>query len=91
MHYRIDYGDARRTGMKKVPCLRLPILIVLCFVIFLVLANQLWPEGSALIGDAVLYVRNSSAVESLEQFADNFRDGESVASAFSFFCQSLLP
>lgn len=91
MHYRIDYGATTPKSRKKLACLRLPVLIVLCFFLFLVLVKQIWPEGSAVIGDIILRVRSSFAAKSLEQFADNFREGESVFSAFSFFCQSLSP
>ncbi len=85
MSYRIDY----RTKNKLVRngYFRLPVLAILSFMLFLLLVNAMWPEGTALIQESVyqLRLRTAAALNLLEE---NYQNREQLTAVFSDLIQS---
>lgn len=85
MSYRINYCTK-----KKLLCngfFRLPVLTILSFMLFLLLVNAMWPEGTALIHESVyqLRLRTAAALNLLEE---NFQNREQLTAVFSDLIQS---
>lgn len=81
--YQIQYPSVRKLRGREGTRVRLPLLTVLSFLIFLVMVALFWPEGTALI-------RNFVPVTALEAFASDLQHGEAVMASFSDFMRSLL-
>lgn len=91
MSYRIDYSSTGKQRGKAGVRLRLTVLTVLFFFLFLLLVNTMWEEGADLLHCFVLSVKVSPALAALEHFAEDFLFGKSVSEAFSDFCEILIP
>jgi len=90
MGYRIEYQSAQKKYANKSHYMRLPVLVVLCFFLFLFLVETLWPDGAALIRKAAFYPKEVIAVSALNDLADELRYGESLVTAFADFCRKLV-
>ncbi len=82
MSYRIRYQSPQPGWSKS---LRLPILTILCFLLFVMLVNQNWQEGADYIKTGILFVQKSSITAAMDQFAGNLHRSESLSEVFSSF------
>ena len=89
MSYRIDYRSQHGINRNR-SMLRLPLLTVLSFLLFLFLVNAFWPEGAEYIRFSVsrFQTRTTAALNVLEE---GVLYGEPLTAAFSDFFQSLRP
>ena len=85
MSYRIDYRPSQKKS--RMGFLRLPVLTVLCFLLFLFLVNTYWPEGA----DRIAVWQESVTVMVLDRFGEDLHRGEPLAEAFSAFLGSFQP
>lgn len=82
MSYRIDYSSSRKRLHISLLHIRLPAMTLLCFLIFVLLVNILWAEGTQYILDSVQLFREKTAV-ALNNFEEDFLNREPLAAAFS--------
>lgn len=90
MGYHIEYQTAQKKCSYKSFPLRLPALIILCFLLFLFLVNTIWNDGAAWMQKNVFRAGSAIAVSALDDLADELGYGEMVMSAFSDFCRKLI-
>ena len=83
MSYRIDYRTAQKNRH-----MRLPVLTLLCFLLFLFLVSALWPEGTEYIRTSVSHFRLKTAA-AFRLLEGEALQGEPLAAVFSDFFQSL--
>lgn len=88
MGYRIEYGDPCKRRKRNA---RLPLLTALCFLLFLMLVEGFWPEGSAWIRDRFLFLQNTITASFFDNFAYTLMDSETIIEAFSECLQGLVP
>jgi len=90
MHYRIDYSTPRIKARKGCTLLRLPVLTLLSFLLFLYLVTALWPEGAEYLLTSVhdLRARTAAALNHLE---DAVLERNLPAAVFSDFFRTLWP
>jgi len=91
MAYRVNYTTNDMTKRRRRLSFRLPILTLLCLVLFFILVEHLWPEGSLVLYDITVWVDSLPPVSALQQVAADFRNGEEVLEAFSGFFRTMLP
>ena len=53
MSYRIHYPSIRKIRGREGLRVRLPALTALCFLLFLVLVQSVWPEGRSFLNSAL--------------------------------------
>ena len=73
MSYRIHYPSIRKIRGREGLRVRLPALTALCFLLFLVLVQSVWPEGrdflkSALDTMAAHLQKNASVMAALAEW-----------------------
>lgn len=91
MSYLIRYQSTRGTWLKKLTCIRLPLLAVLCFLLFVLMVNSFWPEGEAYIRSRTQARKESAAVMALDQLAEDLLRGEPLSAAFSELWNGIQP
>lgn len=84
MSYRVEY---RLPAGKD--SLSLLFLTAACFLIFLVLVYEYWPEGAEVIRAIWMEMKDSATVCALNYFAEELAKGETVKQAFSDFLEIL--
>ena len=90
MGYHIDYLTGEGKSMRGKRRIRLPILSLLCFGVFLLLVECRWPEGRDFLRNTFLGDQKTIAVSALNDLADGLRHGEGLQTAFSDFWENLL-
>lgn len=91
MGYRIEYHTAQKRQGNYFYFIRLPLLTIVCFVIFLFLVGRMWTEGAELIQESGFLSKAMVAVSALDEFADELYYGEPLVTAFADFCGKLIP
>ena len=91
MSYRIQYPSPHAAKSIRQRKIRLPLLTVLCFLLFLFLVNTFWPQGAAYMAEKMAVLRRSAAVMALDRLAEDLLRGEPLAAAFSEFCYGIRP
>ena len=90
MGYHIVYQSGQtKCGRRR--SIRLPLLTMLCFVLFLILVEYLWPQGAEFLHTFLPGDRDSVAVSALDHLAEELRGGKNLQSAVSGFLENLLP
>ena len=59
--------------------------------LFLILVQTFWPDGAALIREAVFLPGQAVAVSALNDLAEELYAGTSLTAAFADFTRKLLP
>lgn len=90
MGYRILYHSVQKKPGNRGLSIRLPVLTLICFLLFLFLAHALWPEGTAAIQMVISTVREGEAFSVFNDLAEELRFGEPLVTAFSDFCGKLI-
>lgn len=88
MGYRIAYPSSARKHTNVFRCVRLPVLTVFSFALFILLVEVLWPEGSAWIRNHLW--DDSIAASALNDLAAEWHSGEDLLAAFAAFCRKLV-
>ena len=88
MGYRIDYGTPQKKFYKGMLRMRLQVLTLLSFLVFLLLVNLLWPAGAEYLRNTALLFREKT-VAALNLLEENFLSREPLASVFSDVLQIL--
>jgi len=91
MSYRINYQSMESHWSKKRSHIRLPLLTVLCFLLFLWMVNHSWQEGADFLRSRLYSLKETAAAAALDQFAVELYRGEPLASAFSEFREMICP
>lgn len=91
MGYRIEYHTAQRKQHNFISFVRLPVLTMMCFLIFLFLVEAMWPDGAAWIQKSGFFSGTIAAVSALNELAAELHCGEPLVTAFSDFCGKLVP
>lgn len=90
MGYRIVYRPAQKKQHAIIQYIRLPILVVISFFLFILLVESMWPDGAALLKKAVVPSGGVVAVSALNHFANELQIGESFLTALAAFCGNLI-
>lgn len=90
MGYHISYRSIHKKHVKKGCSLRLPLLILVCFLLFLFLVQTQWPDGAEVLRNVFSFHGDAVAVSALNDFAEELRQGEPLLAAFSQFCRKLI-
>ena len=90
MGYHIAYQSEDKASSQKTRCIRMPLLTLVFFVIFLLLVANLWPDSVLILSDRILMKQQSIAVSALNVFADEINSGKNLFIAFSGFLRNLF-
>ena len=90
MSYCIDYSSEQSNKQNFLTYIRLPVLILLCIVMFMILTDHKWPEGAALIHRAIQQSQNVISVSSLNNLTEELRRGEDMQTAFSTYFRKFI-
>ena len=87
MGYRVDYEPANRAFRSgKTRQLRLPLLSVAFFAVFLLLVRFCWPSGMDALRAALFW----GDWQAIETFAENLREGHSLQFCTEAFCSEII-
>ena len=86
MGYRIDYEKAQK--QLRIVHMRLPVLTLLSFHLFLLLVNSLWPEGAEYLHNSLHLLRLKTAGV-LNVLEADILNRESLTAVFSDIFHSL--
>lgn len=91
MGYRIDYdkGTSNFEIRKETPW-RFPVLVTVCFGLFILLSSFLWPEGMEFIREIAIPGDNAVTVRAFEQLTNDLRSGASMTDAVTAFCREVI-
>jgi hypothetical protein len=80
MSYRIVYADSGKRHSA-----RLPVLTAVCFLCFILLVQELWPEGKQTLRSLAHAPAEWAPAAALDRFARELVRGEPVNEAFANF------
>lgn len=90
MGYRVEYDSVKKVrGVQKRTAGRLAMTGVF-FLVFLVLVACFWPEGTAILRDALLPGDRAVTAAALEELARQVSQGTDLSQAVAEFCRDLL-
>lgn len=90
MGYRVDYQPVKKVRGVEERTARAPALTAVCFLLFLLLVNTVWPRGSEVV-QGVLFSGNVTVTASaLEEMVVELRSGEKLYSAVETFCRKVV-
>lgn len=69
--------------------MRLPVLTLLCLILFSYLVKHRWTEGQQVMESVGVWFRSLPVVSAFEQAALELREGETVMEVFSGFVRLL--
>ena len=90
MSYQIRYGRAEKPRIPVWNRLRLPLLLFVSFLLFLIHVETLWPEGSAGLHKLRSFNQEVLPVSALNELSGALHDGEGLISALLQFCETLI-
>ncbi len=89
MSYRIEYGGGnavRKPGRGN----RLPVLTAGAFLLFLLLTQAFWPEGTAALREFLLPGDSEVTAHAFSAMAEDLQQGIPVSDALTAFCREIL-
>lgn len=90
MGYRIDYQPIKKVrGLEKRSCRR-TALTFLSLLLFFLLTWGFWPEGRALLQEALIPGDNAVTVTALENLSNELSAGTELSQALEIFCMDIL-
>lgn len=91
MGYRIVYGaEPYRYGSDASGWKRILGMAVGCFLIFLVLTMQFWPEGRGVLEKMLLPGDPMVTKQAFSVMAEQLKAGEAIGDAVAAFCQEVI-
>ncbi len=90
MGYRIAYQSTYKKSAGKRFGKRLPVLILLCFVLFLFMVEKNWQDGEAFLKKVGILPGEVIPVSALNCFAEELGYGKSLLNSFVHFCNRIL-
>ena len=90
MGYRVEYGQDSNQEKAAGRLGRILVLTVILFVMFLVLVNLFWPQGAAMVRQALIPGDAAVTVGALEGLAQDLKAGDSIEAALQSFCRTVL-
>ena len=90
MSYQIRYGRAEKPRILVWSRLRLPLLLSVSFLLFLIHVEALWPEGSAELQKLRAFNQEMLPVSALNELSGALHDGEGLFSALLQFWEKLI-
>ena len=86
----MDYStEKKRTGVNRFN-IRLPVLVLLCFAVFILTVAVSWQDGAIYLKSALLQQEDMLPVAALNCFAEELRCGSSVITSFVHFCREAV-
>lgn len=90
MAYRVVYGPAVKLECSRAKgSVRLRVLTALCFFTLVLMVKAAWPEGTALLREALL-PRNTAAQTAFQELAEHLKQGEPVGDSVTAFCRGIV-
>lgn len=91
MGYRVVYEPVS----KKVPLFRekrfrIPGMAAVCFLLFLLLVNGIWPRGREVLQKILWPGNGETTLLAAEAFVQELRYGEPIGDAVESFCREIL-
>lgn len=90
MGYRVEYQPMKKIRNAEKKRVRLPALTALFILLFLLLVNQMWPQGRALLRKALFPGDTAVTTSALDTFADELKAGNAFSTSFRNFCCTIL-
>ena len=90
MSYQIWYGRADKPRILLWSRLRLPLLLFVSFLLFLIHVETLWPEGSAGLHKIRSFNQEVLPVSALNELSGALYDGEGLFSGLLLFWEKLI-
>lgn len=90
MGYRVDYQPVKKVRGVEKRTSRLPAMIGLCLLLFLLLVGEFWPRGAEVLRNLVVPGDPAVTVAALEDFALELKAGEALPSALEGFCRRII-
>ena len=90
MSYQIRYGRAEKPRIPVWNRLRLPLLLFVSFLLFLIHVETLWPEGSAGLHKLRSFNQEVLPVSALNELSGALYDGEGLFSGLLLFWEKLI-
>lgn len=87
MGYRIAYQSMQKKTKARRFSKRLPLLILLCFSLFVLIVEKSWQDGAAFLNKRVLQSGEMIPAAAWNGFAEELRQGASVLDALIQFCR----
>lgn len=91
MGFRIVYQSVQKKTGGTYTWIRLPVLILICLVLFFVIVEAVWDNGAAVLNRVLMLPNSILPVSALNCFAEDLREGSSLVSSFAHFCREMLP
>lgn len=88
MGYKIQYKATRKRNPINI---RLPLLILIFFLIFCMLVKAIWPDGSLLLKKMGVFPDSSVAVSALNDLAEQLQYGNGFASILKKMIRKVMP
>ena len=89
MGYRVRYQAIRKIRAVEKRKARRTALTALCLLLFIILVNLFWPEGSTYIRQLFIPGDASVTVAAMESLAENLEMGEGIWSAMEKFIREV--
>lgn len=91
MGYRIDYdrGTKQYEVTKRHP-FRFPVMLALCFVLFIAMTHTFWPEGVEYLREIMIPGDNTVTLSALNHMTVELQAGTPVKDAVMTFCQEIM-
>lgn len=90
MGYRIHYQSDKKKDRTLRNCSRLAVLIVVCFLVFLLLVEMCWPEGAELIRIMNVFSEEMIPVSALNDLENGLLQGESLVKSWTAFWREII-
>ena len=91
MAYHIFYQSDKRKVKTRRSSLRFPVLLLLCFILFLYLVGSFWPDGTELLRRTIRYENYFTITAKLNNLAEKLRYTKEPLAVFAEFCGKIVP
>ncbi len=91
MSYRIRYQEQPRPLKMKFRAIRLPMMTLLAFILFLMLVHSRWQEGAAFLRSLAPWLQESNAVVAFDRLVGQLQSEEPLLDVFSAFWNEWIP
>ena len=91
MAYHIFYQSDKRKVKTRRSSLRFPVLLLLCFILFLYLVGSFWPDGTEFLRRTIRYENYFTITAKLNNLAEKLRYTKEPLAVFAEFCGKIVP
>ena len=89
MGYRVDYKPMKKVRGAEKHRVRLPALTGMFFLLFLLLVNMFWDEGTTVMRELLFPERAAVTAAALETLVQELKAGETLKDTVSAFFRTI--